>query len=530
MTDNSSAPIDLRIKRKRDDIDEYKSSTKKKSRNNHEYEIPLDLSIKSQQQEQHHVFNPKDSPSTPSSSSTTIPFYDPTNLLFNSSALLYDLFLANLNSYYQQQQQQQQQQLQQRVNIEPSVPTSKPTKQQTINSSRNIKDNSTSKQESYACSCGEKYSNVAHLVSHLKITNHNAQLSSTHDEVAKLVRGQDIWLSRDTNPANQILKCLRCSLSFETLPDLTAHMMKTNHFTQLLPSSSSSSSTTTTTPSTSVSYHHSNSKQQQQQQQHSPTKLLNPPSLIRSTCLICSQQFAREVDLVDHIQHYHQIRFNCTTCGMYFENENLYKEHILKEMHHRNGKANRNRDYFLNQCKTLQKRSLITKTERPKSRSSIDKDVEQVTLDLIDRIVKNEEESKELTTKTTTATTNANALSLLQNFVIKQTPTTNRQSDLNNNYDDENTNLSQNEKSLSSNLYHHEKISNNLILKSNESPLVSLEKMLSYPTTTIQSLSSTINDNGTMSNLSNNSIMTIKKKKFDKYRLFAEKMLRSTLS
>lgn len=128
---------------------------------------------------------------------------------------------------------------------------------------------------------------------------------------------------------------------------------------------------------------------------------------------------------------------------------------------------------------------------------------------------------------------------MLQNFVIKQTPTTtttttttpitNRQSDLNNNYDDENTNLSH-DKSLLSTLYHPEKLSNNLSLKSNESPLVSLEKMLSYPTTTIQSLSSNINDNGTMSNLSNNSIMTIKKKKFDKYRLFAEKMLRSTLS
>jgi len=337
MTDNSSTPIDLRVKRKRDDIDEYKSSAKKKSRHNHEYEIPLDLSVKpppQQQQQQNPVFNPLNA---------SIPFYDPTNLLYNSSALLYDLFLANLNTYYQQQQQPP------RMKVELSTPTSKSTKQQTVNSSRIIKDNSTSKQESYACSCGEKYSNVAHLVSHLKITNHNAQLSSTHDEVAKLVRGQDIWLSRDTNPANQILKCLRCSLSFETLPDLTAHMMKTNHFTQLLPSSS------TTIPTTPTSYHHSSPKQTQQQ---SPTKLLNSPSLIRSTCLICSQQFVREVDLVDHIQHYHQIRFNCTTCGMYFENENLYKEHILKEMHHRNGKANRNRDYFLNQCKTLQKRSV----------------------------------------------------------------------------------------------------------------------------------------------------------------------------
>lgn len=145
-------------------------------------------------------------------------------------------------------------------------------------------------------------------------------------------------------------------------------------------------------------------------------------------------------------------------------------------------------------------------------------------MDLVDRVVKNEEESK---------VTTANALSLLQNFVTKQTPTTsiNRNSDLNNNNcDDENTNLST-EKSLTLNIYQPEQHSINHSVKSNnENPLVSLEKMLSYPTTTIQSLSSTINDNGTMSNLSTNSIMTIKKKKFDKYRLFAEKMLRSTLS
>jgi hypothetical protein len=152
----------------------------------------------------------------------------------------------------------------------------------------------------------------------------------------------------------------------------------------------------------------------------------------------------------------------------------------------------------------------------------MNKDIEQVVQDLLDRVIKNEEELK---------ATTGNALSLLQNFVTKQTPTSNRHSDLNNNNydDDENTNINH-EKSSTINSYHHEQISNNFSLKSNENPLVSLEKMLSYPTTTIQSLTSTINDNGTMSNLSNNSIMTIKKKKFDKYRLFAEKMLRSTLS
>ena len=331
MMDNNSIPIDLRIKRKFDDIEPTKLSAKKKSRSNVEYEIPLDLSVKTQSSSPSSL-NPISSVLHPN----PLPFYDPNNLLLNSSALLYDLFLANFNSYYQQRPNP----------LEPSRSSllSSSINKSTRHSTRSIKENSNNKQEFYPCSCGEKYSNVAHLVSHLKMTNHHAQLSSTHDEVAKLVRGQDIWLSRDTNPANQILKCLRCSLSFETLPDLTAHMMKTNHFTQLIPSSSSNSKSS---PSVSVS------------PSTSPTKLVSPSS--RSTCLICSQPFTREIDLVNHIQHVHQIRFNCTTCGMYFENEHLYKEHLLKEMHHRNGKTARNRDYFLQQCKTLHKRTMPIK-------------------------------------------------------------------------------------------------------------------------------------------------------------------------
>ncbi|CAF1132032.1 unnamed protein product [Adineta ricciae] len=473
MTDNSSAPVDLRIKRKRIDANEDKLLTKKKPRHN-DNEFPLDLTVK-----------PSHSAAQPNPS--TFSLYNPPNVLFNSSVLLYDLFLANLNAYCQQH-----------AKAEPSsIPppsilskTNAKHQQHTSLSARLFRENSTaSKHESYACSCGERYSNVAQLVSHLKITNHHAQLSSTHDEVAKLVRGQDIWLSRDTNPANQILKCLRCSLSFETLPDLTAHMMKTNHFTQLLPSSS-------------TSYSHSPPKQQHQQQ-HSPTKYSS-----RSTCLVCSQQFAREVDLVDHLQRLHQIRFNCTTCGMYFENENLYKEHLLKEMHHRNGKSNRNRDYFIQQCRTLQKRSLCEiKSERPKSRSSIDREVERLTSDLVDRIAA----ADELPSSSSSSSSTGNALSLLQNFVIKQTPSIatfspRTRTDLNNNCDDENSNQS----------IANSSVSNEINVK--EDPLASLEKMLAYSTNSIELPSSSINNNGT------------KKRKFDKYRLFAEKMLRSTLS
>lgn len=346
MTDESSAPVDLSIKRKHDAIDEPKLSHKKKSRHpttNSDNEIPLDLSIKS---------NP--SPAYPRSTfhpSSTLPFYDPTSLFYNSSALLYDLFLANLNSYCQQQQPQSTPVTRAKYEL-PSASMNKTTKS---SSSRSVKETTiatSSKHESYACSCGEKYTNVAQLVSHLKITNHSAQLSSTHDEVAKLVRGQDIWLSRDTNPANQILKCLRCSLSFETLPDLTAHMMKTNHFTQLLPSSSSNTSSSSSSSSSSPSQHSIPTKSLPSSPNKSSVHLQ-----ARSTCLVCSQQFHREVDLVDHLQRLHQIRFNCTTCGMYFENESLYKEHLLKEMHHRNGKAHRTRDFLLATCKTSPQKS-----------------------------------------------------------------------------------------------------------------------------------------------------------------------------
>jgi len=154
---------------------------------------------------------------------------------------------------------------------------------------------------------------------------------------------------------------------------------------------------------------------------------------------------------------------------------------------------------------------LFLRSERVKSRSPIDKEVERVTSDLLDRIIPKDE-----------PTTTGNALSLLQNFVIKQTPSTtllntlnpHTQIDLNNNCDDENSNQSMTNSS-------DEKLSSSSSsnqTKSNESPLASLEKMLAYPTTTTQSPTSSINDNGP------------KKKKFDKYRLFAEKMLRSTLS
>lgn len=144
----------------------------------------------------------------------------------------------------------------------------------------------------------------------------------------------------------------------------------------------------------------------------------------------------------------------------------------------------------------------IFRSEAHKYQSSIDKEVERVTSDLLDQIVSKDEISA-------TITTTGNALSLLQNFVISQT-SSNVQTDLNNNCDDENSNQSM--KNLSG-----EK-SSSYQTKSNENPLISLEKMLAYSAITTGSPKTLIKDNEP------------KKKKFDKYRLFAEKMIRSTLS
>ncbi|CAF4991881.1 unnamed protein product, partial [Rotaria socialis] len=143
------------------------------------------------------------------------------------------------------------------------------------------------------------------------------------------------------------------------------------------------------------------------------------------------------------------------------------------------------------------------RSDQQKSRSPIvDEEVARLTSDLLDCVV----------SKTETAA--GNALSLLQNFVIEQTPLTkllNTKTDWNNNFDDENNKLtvinSSDEKSPLLNQ-----------TESNEDPLASLEKMLTYSTIAIQSNSPSIHDNGS------------KKKRFDKYRLFAEKMIRSTLS
>lgn len=83
----------------------------------------------------------------------------------------------------------------------------------------------------FECCCGEKFSKISFLVRHLKSTGHKNEILTSKLNLGKLVRGQEVWLSPETNPSTKILKCLRCSTSFESLNDLTAHFIRTNHLT-----------------------------------------------------------------------------------------------------------------------------------------------------------------------------------------------------------------------------------------------------------------------------------------------------------
>ena len=176
---------------------------------------------------------------------------------------------------------------------------------------------------------------------------------------------------------------------------------------------------------------------------------------------------------------------------------------------------------------------VLRRAQRRKVRPSIDREVEQVLGDLLECIVKLEEGNQDASAGTT-----GNALSLLQNFVIKQTPSSTpsqtRQCDMNNNYDDDEENTSEStpkialERNSVAHVHQRRSIMTKCSKKSDENPLESLEKMLSYPT---EPLSSAVDeDHRSKSTHASHAFVTMKKKKFDKYRLFAEKMLKSTLS
>lgn len=95
----------------------------------------------------------------------------------------------------------------------------------------------------YQCNCGAAFETLYQQAVHMEATGHcpsrkEPSVSETF-EYQKLVRGQDLWLNYGSEQAREILRCMRCQRSFESLSELTLHMIRTKHYEEIVGSSCS---------------------------------------------------------------------------------------------------------------------------------------------------------------------------------------------------------------------------------------------------------------------------------------------------
>uniref|UniRef100_A0A0X3PQJ2 C2H2-type domain-containing protein n=1 Tax=Schistocephalus solidus TaxID=70667 RepID=A0A0X3PQJ2_SCHSO len=91
-----------------------------------------------------------------------------------------------------------------------------------------------SRETAFMCSCGEDFDSLYVFTLHMKNTGHKPRSSQPDRDIPKLVRGQDMWINSETEQTREILRCMRCNQSFRSLPELTMHMMKTNHYSEIV--------------------------------------------------------------------------------------------------------------------------------------------------------------------------------------------------------------------------------------------------------------------------------------------------------
>ena len=94
----------------------------------------------------------------------------------------------------------------------------------------------TQKYTNLTCSCQKQYDSLYDLTMHMQATGHIANVVkfNEHAEYPKLVRGQDMWLNQGSEQTRRILRCMQCAESFISLPELTIHMIKTKHYTNIV--------------------------------------------------------------------------------------------------------------------------------------------------------------------------------------------------------------------------------------------------------------------------------------------------------
>ncbi|CAL4078448.1 unnamed protein product, partial [Meganyctiphanes norvegica] len=121
------------------------------------------------------------------------------------------------------------------------------------------------------------------------------RLSSVRETIPlprKLVRGQDVWIGKGAEQTRQILKCMWCGESFKTLKEMTTHMQKTQHYTNIISQEQI------------ISW--KSNDQKQSSEQHVNAVM---------TCKVCDLTFSSLKELSDHmVKNAH------------------YKEHLMKSI------------------------------------------------------------------------------------------------------------------------------------------------------------------------------------------------------
>lgn len=137
----------------------------------------------------------------------------------------------------------------------------------------------------------------------------------------KLVRGQDVWLGKGAEQTRQILKCMWCAESFRSLAEMTSHMQRTQHYTNIISqeqiiswkSSEEGKSSSASAPGTNNAV--------------PPTTGTSSHVSAVLTCKVCDQAFSSLKELSNHmVKNSH------------------YKEHIMRSITESGGRRRQTRE------------------------------------------------------------------------------------------------------------------------------------------------------------------------------------------
>lgn len=137
----------------------------------------------------------------------------------------------------------------------------------------------------------------------------------------KLVRGQDVWLGKGAEQTRQILKCMWCAESFRSLAEMTSHMQRTQHYTNIISQEQI------------ISWKSSDEGKGSSSSSSGPNNAAPPTTGTSShvsavlTCKVCDQAFSSLKELSNHmVKNSH------------------YKEHIMRSITESGGRRRQTRE------------------------------------------------------------------------------------------------------------------------------------------------------------------------------------------